>query len=316
MCMRFFIENFMKYFILLTGLIITMSSCTPKTKHQFIYEFETVQDLSMVNKDKVVKVIERRLNTLGFDPEIEVFDKDKFKIKISANKLNMNQINKVLANRGKLEFWHAYEAKDLFYYLVDVDKELMLESKKDSVKATSILESISSAGYGSIIGYIKTEDTIGILKALNENKQLLKPEHRFAKFMYGKQETGNALALYVIKGNRENVPDITSDAIIESSQDYGYTNQPVINLQMHDDAAVRWEMMTQKAYQDRTQIAIVVNDVVFSAPGVSNGAIKGGKTQISGGFNLQEAIDFASVFSGAGEIPKLTLVEYFIVEAE
>ena len=71
--------------------------------------------------------------------------------------------------------------------------------------------------------------------------------------------------------------------------------------------------MTGKAYTDKSNIAIVLDDVVYSAPGVSKGAISGGRSEISGQFSLNEAIDLANVLragklQAAAEIIKSEIV--------
>ena len=43
-----------------------------------------------------------------------------------------------------------------------------------------------------------------------------------------------------------------------------------------------WEDMTGNAYKDKSNIAIVLDDIVYSAPGVSKGAISGGRSEITG----------------------------------
>ena len=73
-------------------------------------------------------------------------------------------------------------------------------------------------------------------------------------------------------------------------------------MQMNSRGARLWEEMTGKAFKDGSNIAIVLDDVVYSAPGVSKGAISGGRSEISGQFSLNEAIDLANVLR-AGKLP-------------
>jgi len=63
-----------------------------------------------------------------------------------------------------------------------------------------------------------------------------------------------------------------------------------------------WEAMTAKAFKEASNIAIVLDNTVYSAPGVSNGAIAGGRSEITGNFTLNEAIDLANVLR-AGKLP-------------
>ena len=60
--------------------------------------------------------------------------------------------------------------------------------------------------------------------------------------------------------------------------------------------------MTGEAFNQNSQIAIVLDDVVYSAPGVNSGPISGGNSEISGSFTLNEAIDLANVLR-AGKLP-------------
>ena len=61
--------------------------------------------------------------------------------------------------------------------------------------------------------------------------------------------------------------------------------------------------MTGEAYENRSQIAIVLDNTVYSAPGVTSGAIScRGNSEISGSFTLNEAIDLANVLR-AGKLP-------------
>ena len=71
---------------------------------------------------------------------------------------------------------------------------------------------------------------------------------------------------------------------------------------MNGKGARVWEDMTGKAFREGSNIAIVLDDVVYSAPGVSKGAIAGGRSEISGQFSLNEAIDLANVLR-AGKLP-------------
>ena len=59
----------------------------------------------------------------------------------------------------------------------------------------------------------------------------------------------------------------------------------------------------------RKIIAIVVDGVVYSASGVMAGPIKGGRSEISGDFTLEEGQDLAMAV-GSGEIPKMKILNY------
>ena len=53
-------------------------------------------------------------------------------------------------------------------------------------------------------------------------------------------------------------------------------------MQMNSQGAKVWEILTERAYTQQTNIAIVLDDIVYSAPGVTRGAISGGRSEITG----------------------------------
>ena len=56
-------------------------------------------------------------------------------------------------------------------------------------------------------------------------------------------------------------------------------------MQMNGTGARVWEELTGQAYANETNIAIVLDEMVYSAPGVTSGAISGGRSEITGNFH-------------------------------
>jgi SecD/SecF fusion protein len=54
-------------------------------------------------------------------------------------------------------------------------------------------------------------------------------------------------------------------------------------MQMNGQGAKGWEELTGRAYTQKKNIAIVLDNIVYSAPGVSSGPA-GGRSEISGSF--------------------------------
>jgi SecD/SecF fusion protein len=90
--------------------------------------------------------------------------------------------------------------------------------------------------------------------------------------------------------------------VVDASQSYDQIGSPSVSMQMNGKGARKWEEMTGNAYKNKSNIAIVLDEIVYSAPGVSKGAISGGRSEISGQFTLNEAIDLANVLR-AGKLP-------------
>jgi SecD/SecF fusion protein len=73
-------------------------------------------------------------------------------------------------------------------------------------------------------------------------------------------------------------------------------------MQMNGAGAKTWEDMTEQAFKNETQIAVVLDDIVYSAPGISKGKISGGRSEITGSFSITEGADLANVLR-AGKLP-------------
>src|SRR5690606_11051644 len=163
-------------------------------------------------------------------------------------------------------------------------------------------------GYGAggpVVATFEAKDKDLVMDYLNmpQVRSLLPADQRYVKFAWGIQSPNSEfMDLYAIKGNRENTPELSGAVITDARQAYNQRNQPTVSMQMNSKGAKLWEEMTGKAYVQQSQIAIVLDDIVYSAPGVTSGPISGGNSEISGSFTLNEAIDLANVLR-AGNLP-------------
>lgn len=156
---------------------------------------------------------------------------------------------------------------------------------------------------------IEAEDKATMEEYLNmpEVRANLPAELRYTMFAFGlptlDDETGlETVDVYALKGNRDNVPELSGGVITDARQSYGNTNKPTVTMQMNAKGSKIWEEMTGRANQNQSQIAIVLDDIVYSAPTATRGAISGGNTEISGDFTVNEAVDLANVLR-AGKLP-------------
>lgn len=196
----------------------------------------------------------------------------------------------------------------------DISKLLGGEDVDDldvSDEANPIFSKVVNVGGqgGPVIASFKVRDTAEINSYLRmpQVRSLLPQEQRFAKFVWGKPtvnpETGEEVTeLYAIKSNRDNIPPLSGNVVTDASQTYDQKGQPAVSMQMDGTGARIWEEMTGQASAQQSQIAIVLDNIVYSAPGVSRGAISGGRSEITGNFSLNEAIDLANVLR-AGKLP-------------
>lgn len=253
----------------------------------------------------------------------------------------------LITTTAQLEFWDAYKAEELGGFLNqanetlkgivdvkptdiddDVESQDSEDSKIDDLLGETTTDSTSVDTLGPLFDLIKApgqpgqpvlamfdfKDKQTVLDYLNmpEVRSLLAAEQRYVKFVWGIQVEGSELVeLYALKGNRDNTPELSGAVITDARQSFSPRGLPTVSMQMNGKGAKIWEAMTGRAFTQGSQIAILLDDIVYSAPGVSTGAISGGNSEISGSFTLNEAVDLANVLR-AGKLP----ASAEIVEAE
>ncbi|MCX7548669.1 protein translocase subunit SecDF [Xanthomarina sp. F1114] len=243
----------------------------------------------------------------------------------------------LLQSTAQLEFWDAYKGEQFMGFLNQANElikeieapeqeatdenEEGIEDSEDSkisdllgddpdsldVENNPIGKLIRGFGYqgGPVVAQFAIKDKDKVLEYLNmpQVRALLPAEMRNVKFLFGKPAKDSEIVdLYALVGNRDNLPPLSGAVVTDARQEYGPTSKPVVSMQMNAKGAKIWEEMTGNAFTQGSQIAIVLDNVVYSAPGVTTGAISGGNSQISGNFTLNEATDLANVLR-AGKLP-------------
>jgi len=123
-----------------------------------------------------------------------------------------------------------------------------------------------------------------------------------AQFAFGipaRGENGkleNTVPLYVLKTNNTDKAPMEGDVIVDARQGFDQmSNNPNVNMETNAIGNTKWERLTKISYDEKRPIAIVLDNVVLSAPTANNGPITGGRTEITGDFSLQEAQDLANL---------------------
>ncbi len=198
----------------------------------------------------------------------------------------------------------------------DVSRLLGGQDVKDTLvdddRANPILSRMVSLGSqgGPVIASFRLKDTAAINSYLRmpQVRSLLPAEMRYAKFVWGLPVVNAQLGgeeiteLYALKGNRDGIPPLGGSVVVDARQEFDQMSRVVVSMQMNGQGAKVWEQLTGNAFQNRSQIAIVLDDIVYSAPGVTSGPIAGGRSQISGNFTVNEGQDLANVLR-AGKLP-------------
>ncbi len=276
------------------------------------------------------EVLRKRIDKFGVtQPNIQRLGKSGRILVELAGAKDIERVKKLLQSTAQLEFWHAYNAQDVLPYLKQLDRYYAQNQqvKKDTAKKDvdtllvdeqqkeTLFKYLTSGSYARI-GIVNLKDKRRVAQMLNspEAKKLLPTELKDVKFLWGKPDKKRGTVyLYAIKGNRDNKPPISGDVIVDAQSSYDQFGKPAVTMQMNGAGAKKWKEMTTQAFNDKTGIAIVLDNIVYSAPGVHNGPITGGRSEITGDFTLEEAKDLANVLR-AGKLPaKADIVQSEIV---
>ncbi|TVZ25702.1 SecD/SecF fusion protein [Gillisia sp. Hel_I_86] len=250
---------------------------------------------------------------------------------------DISRVKTLLQSTAQLEFWFVHKNTDFGNFLINANntlaqmlaKEDKSAEKKDTLAASEedeeieallastedssevqtannpLLDLMVSPGFqGSpVLASFSSKDTAQVREYLNKSqvRALLPTDLRFAEFVWGVSKD-NVSDLYALKGDREMLPALTGDVITDATQTYDQLGRVAVSMQMNGKGAKTWEEMTGQAYNEKSNIAIVLDKVVYSAPTVSTGPISGGRSEITGDFDITEGQDLANVLR-AGKLP-------------
>jgi len=166
----------------------------------------------------------------------------------------------------------------------------------------------------SIVGTVDLKDTFVFRRYLDEFRAYFPNDLRFA---YGEAEkkgdSKGRVALYALRTYNRTVAPIEGDVITEARQDFDQSQggqQPVVSMKMNAKGSKAWAAMTKLSAEKQRPIAIVLDNIVYSAP-IAEGELTGA-SQIRGNFSVTEAQDLANLL----EIGKLPAPAKIVAEQE
>ncbi|WP_047416135.1 protein translocase subunit SecDF [Cellulophaga sp. Hel_I_12] len=259
---------------------------------------------------------------------------------------DISRAQELLSSTAQLEFWETYRPDNQFLskFLFDANEKLKTivevdqpesivkeESEIDSLLSDVAQDSIDFASEVNPLGNLlipgdpnsysfvraATKDTAQISAYLGmpEIRRLIPKELQFVKFLWERPTEGSEIVgLFAVKSNRMATPRISGDVVSDASDVFDQRNRPAVSMSMNTRGAKEWEKLTSEANLNNTGIAIVLDNKVYTAPGVSQvGGISGGRSEITGTFTLNETKDIANVLR-AGKLPaKAEIVQSEIV---
>jgi protein-export membrane protein, secD/secF family len=218
---------------------------------------------------------------------------------------DIDRVKQMLQTSAKLQFWEVGTIQEVFPYLEEMSKNVIVKGDSMGVKKGFNLTKALNLDKlrSNAVATVKLSDTASVNKILNSEiaKEARPSNLRYVDFMWAYKPQEDALdylELYAIKSNASKKAPI--DGAVESARvDYDQMRRIVVDMQMDANGTKEWKSLTEKNVG--RPIAVTLDNRVYTAPNV-NEPIPNGSSQISGNFTEDEAKDLVNVLS-AGKLP-------------
>ncbi len=158
-------------------------------------------------------------------------------------------------------------------------------------------------GQSALVGVAAIKDTAIVNRLLKEGyKRNIFPRNlKFAWTVKPDPRSPDYLQLVALKASgRDGTAALGGDVIVDARQDYDNNGRVEVTIQMNSVGAKTWKRLTGENIG--RQIAIVLDNYVYSFPNV-NDEIPNGRSSITGGgMTVEEAKDLANILK-AGKLP-------------
>ena len=276
--------------------------------------------------DNTENIIRKRIDQLGVaQPNVQKLQNGRILVELPGVD-DRERARKQLKSTANLEFWETYfndevigklsEANtaigkslnpELFAEDAAPDSTLTLEQRqaKNPLFASFQME---LSRRSAIVGYAQVSDTNRVNDLLNraEAKEAIGANLRL---LWDAKPTSNVASLYAIKDDSgKGRAALSGKSIVDARVSYDEIGDVVVSMTMDSEGAAVWGTMTEKcASENNRAVAVVLDNLVFSAPNVQS-AITSGRSQISFGTQqsaeekLIEAQDLSGLLK-AGSLP-------------
>ncbi|MCR4845014.1 MAG: protein translocase subunit SecDF, partial [Bacteroidales bacterium] len=260
--------------------------------------------------DNSFNVLRNRIDRFGVtQPNIQqVGNSGKILIELPGVK-DPERVRKLLQGTASLEFWPTYQGNEVDLYAVDARVAEILNNLSDSTTvANPLFQVFSPSGWNNAcLGFAAGVDTVLVNKYLSMAADVLPAGF---KGMWSVKPSelvkgANLYELVAIKAtSRDGKAPLDGGVVTDAKVNFngaqnGGNGAPSVSMTMNAEGASKWARLTKDNIGK--QIAIVLDGLVYSYPSVHN-EITGGSSEITGGFDVQEAEDLANVLK-SGKLP-------------
>ena len=276
--------------------------------------------------DNTENIIRKRIDQLGVaQPNVQKLQNGRILVELPGVD-DRERARKQLKSTANLEFWETYFNDEIIGKLSDAnaaigkslnpelfaedaahDSTLTLEQRqtKNPLFASFQMELTRRS---AIVGYAQVSDTnrVNDLLKRTEAKEAIGSNLRL---LWDAKPTSNIASLYAIKDESgKGRAVLTGKSIVDARVSYDEIGDVVVSMTMDSEGSAIWGAMTEKcAAENNRAVAVVLDNLVFSAPSVQS-AITSGRSQISFGTQqsaaqkLIEAQDLSGLLK-AGSLP-------------
>ncbi|MDG2362966.1 MAG: protein translocase subunit SecD, partial [Flavobacteriales bacterium] len=276
--------------------------------------------------DNTENIIRKRIDQLGVaQPNVQKLQNGRILVELPGID-DRERARKQLKSTANLEFWETYFNDEVIGRISAantavgeiLNPELFgAEAPADSTLTQDQLQlknplfstfQMELGRRSAIVGYAQVSDTNRVNDVLNR-PEAIEALGSDLRLLWDAKSIGNIATLYAIRDQSgKGRADLTGNSIVDARVSYDEIGDVVVSMTMDSDGAKIWGKMTKKCSEENNRaVAVVLDNLVFSAPNVQS-AITNGRSQISFGSQqtAQQKIVEAEDLSGllkAGSLP-------------
>ena len=269
--------------------------------------------------NSATNVLRNRIDQFGVvSPNIQVLQGKDGQILLELPGVKDHErVRDLLQRSANLEFYETYRAEELGNSFNSLINALAADTTVNSAPLVALLS--QGAGYGATLGYAadaKAMAAIDAVLATPQAKNLLPADLRLrwavkpsVRTDADGKEYNFGFALYALRANGGKAA-LDGKAVSDASSNYDPLRGNEVSMRMNAEGARNWARITGQNVGK--QVAIVLDDKVYSAPNV-NGKIDGGQSSITGDFTIEEARDLANVLKSGKMDAKVHIISDMVV---
>ncbi len=274
-------------------------------------------------KDRVdnsaTNVLRNRIDQFGVvSPNIQVLQGKDGQILLELPGVKDHErVRDLLQRSANLEFYETYRAEELGNAFNSLLNNLANDTTVNAAPLAALLS--QGAAYGATLGYAadaKAMAAVDAVLATPQAKSLLPSDLRLRWAVKPTIRTGAngaeqnwGFALYALRANGGKAA-LDGKAVSDASSNYDPLRGNEVSMRMNAEGARNWARITGQNIGK--QVAIVLDDKVYSAPNV-NDKIEGGSSSITGDFSIEEARDLANVLKSGKMDAKVHIISDMVV---